>query len=135
MNRFGESRELIGAAVFLAAEKASSFITGTDILVDGGVVAEGGGRSAAGRITEGGAPVDAAAKVGIFTTSIGALTTLAGYYMGVRAADRAVERVAELSISQGEAWDDILRMRRRLADYVRFTSVIDVEPSQPEEER
>src|SRR5579872_2142585 len=34
MNRFGESNELIGAAVFLAAHKASSFVTGTDIRVD-----------------------------------------------------------------------------------------------------
>ena len=39
MNRFGESHELIGAAVFLAAPAASSFITGTDIRVDGGIVA------------------------------------------------------------------------------------------------
>ena len=36
MNRFGKSEELIGAAIFLAAEKASSFVTGTDIRVDGG---------------------------------------------------------------------------------------------------
>jgi len=35
MNRFGESAELVGAAVFLAAHQASSFITGTDIRVDG----------------------------------------------------------------------------------------------------
>jgi len=40
MARFGESRELIGAAVFLAAEKASSFITGTDIRVDGGYLSQ-----------------------------------------------------------------------------------------------
>ena len=40
MGRFGESRELIGAAVFLAAEKASSFITGTDIRVDGGYLSQ-----------------------------------------------------------------------------------------------
>jgi NAD(P)-dependent dehydrogenase (short-subunit alcohol dehydrogenase family) len=40
MNRFGESRELIGAAVFLAAPKASSFITGTDIRVDGGFLSQ-----------------------------------------------------------------------------------------------
>ena len=36
MNRFGESKELIGACIFLAAHKASSFVTGTDICVDGG---------------------------------------------------------------------------------------------------
>jgi NAD(P)-dependent dehydrogenase (short-subunit alcohol dehydrogenase family) len=36
MNRFGESHELIGAAIFLASQKASSFVTGTDIRVDGG---------------------------------------------------------------------------------------------------
>ena len=40
MNRFGESDELIGAAVFLAAPKASSFITGTDIRVDGGFLSQ-----------------------------------------------------------------------------------------------
>jgi NAD(P)-dependent dehydrogenase (short-subunit alcohol dehydrogenase family) len=40
MNRFGESKELIGAAVFLAAHAASSFITGTDIRVDGGYLSQ-----------------------------------------------------------------------------------------------
>ncbi len=40
MNRFGESQELVGAAVFLAAPKASSFITGTDIRVDGGYLSQ-----------------------------------------------------------------------------------------------
>jgi NAD(P)-dependent dehydrogenase (short-subunit alcohol dehydrogenase family) len=40
MNRFGESRELIGAAVFLASAKASSFVTGTDIRVDGGFLSQ-----------------------------------------------------------------------------------------------
>jgi NAD(P)-dependent dehydrogenase (short-subunit alcohol dehydrogenase family) len=40
MARFGESRELVGAAVFLAAEAASSFITGTDIRVDGGYLSQ-----------------------------------------------------------------------------------------------
>ena len=40
MNRFGKSEELIGAVVFLAAPKASSFITGTDIRVDGGFLSQ-----------------------------------------------------------------------------------------------
>jgi NAD(P)-dependent dehydrogenase (short-subunit alcohol dehydrogenase family) len=40
MNRFGESQELIGAAVFLASSKASSFVTGTDIRVDGGYLSQ-----------------------------------------------------------------------------------------------
>ncbi|HWI58877.1 MAG TPA: SDR family oxidoreductase [Bacillota bacterium] len=40
MNRFGESKELIGAALFLASSKASSFVTGTDIRVDGGYLAQ-----------------------------------------------------------------------------------------------
>lgn len=40
MNRFGESQELVGAAVFLASHKASSFVTGTDITVDGGYLAQ-----------------------------------------------------------------------------------------------
>lgn len=39
MGRFGESRELVGAAIFLAAEKASSFVTGTILRVDGGFLA------------------------------------------------------------------------------------------------
>jgi len=34
--RFGESQELVGAVVFLASQAASSFVTGTDIRVDGG---------------------------------------------------------------------------------------------------
>ncbi|MGN7358075.1 SDR family oxidoreductase [Paenibacillus sp. SAF-054] len=36
MNRFGSPEELKGAAVFLASEQASSFITGTLLRVDGG---------------------------------------------------------------------------------------------------
>jgi NAD(P)-dependent dehydrogenase (short-subunit alcohol dehydrogenase family) len=40
MGRFGESGELIGAAVFLASAKASSFVTGTDIRVDGGFLSQ-----------------------------------------------------------------------------------------------
>jgi NAD(P)-dependent dehydrogenase (short-subunit alcohol dehydrogenase family) len=40
MNRFGEARELVGAAVFLASAKASSFVTGTDIRVDGGYLSQ-----------------------------------------------------------------------------------------------
>jgi len=40
MKRFGESQELIGAAVFLASHAASSFVTGTDITVDGGYLSQ-----------------------------------------------------------------------------------------------
>ena len=40
MARFGKSEELIGAAIFLASAKASSFVTGTDIRVDGGYLAQ-----------------------------------------------------------------------------------------------
>ena len=40
MNRFGTSEELIGACVFLASEKAASFVTGTDIRVDGGYLSQ-----------------------------------------------------------------------------------------------
>ena len=36
MGRFGEAHELVGAALFLASPKASSFVTGADIRVDGG---------------------------------------------------------------------------------------------------
>jgi len=36
MERFGEAEELAGAVVWLAAEKASSFVTGQNIVVDGG---------------------------------------------------------------------------------------------------
>jgi NAD(P)-dependent dehydrogenase (short-subunit alcohol dehydrogenase family) len=40
MGRFGEPRELVGAALFLADQKASSFVTGTDIRVDGGFLSQ-----------------------------------------------------------------------------------------------
>ncbi|HXT11435.1 MAG TPA: SDR family NAD(P)-dependent oxidoreductase [Candidatus Angelobacter sp.] len=40
MNRFGDARELIGAAVFLASSKASGFVTGSDIRVDGGFLCQ-----------------------------------------------------------------------------------------------
>jgi NAD(P)-dependent dehydrogenase (short-subunit alcohol dehydrogenase family) len=40
MNRFGESQELIGAAVFLASQKAASFVTGIDLRVDGGFLSQ-----------------------------------------------------------------------------------------------
>jgi len=40
MGRFGEPRELVGAAIFLASHKASSFVTGTDIRVDGGFLSQ-----------------------------------------------------------------------------------------------
>ena len=36
MKRFGESEELVGATVYLASERASSFVTGTLLRVDGG---------------------------------------------------------------------------------------------------
>jgi NAD(P)-dependent dehydrogenase (short-subunit alcohol dehydrogenase family) len=40
MGRFGEPKELAGAAVFLASHEASSFVTGTDIRVDGGFLSQ-----------------------------------------------------------------------------------------------
>lgn len=40
MKRFGTPEELIGAVVFLASPKASSFVTGTDLAVDGGFLAQ-----------------------------------------------------------------------------------------------
>lgn len=36
MNRFGEARELVGAALLLASNGAGSFITGHELVVDGG---------------------------------------------------------------------------------------------------
>ncbi len=36
MNRFGESSELVGAAVYLASDAAASFVTGSILRVDGG---------------------------------------------------------------------------------------------------
>jgi NAD(P)-dependent dehydrogenase (short-subunit alcohol dehydrogenase family) len=40
MGRFGEAREVVGAAIFLASE-AASFVTGQVIAVDGGFLASG----------------------------------------------------------------------------------------------
>ena len=40
MNRFGESAEIVGAAVFLASSRASSFVTGIDLRVDGGFLSQ-----------------------------------------------------------------------------------------------
>ena len=39
MKRFGEPEELIGAAIWLASEKVSSFVTGATIRIDGGFTA------------------------------------------------------------------------------------------------
>jgi NAD(P)-dependent dehydrogenase (short-subunit alcohol dehydrogenase family) len=39
MNRFGEAHELVGATIFLASDKASSFVTGCILRVDGGYMA------------------------------------------------------------------------------------------------
>ena len=36
MDRFGEARELIGATLLLASDNAGSFITGEELIVDGG---------------------------------------------------------------------------------------------------
>ena len=36
MRRFGDAKELIGAAIYLASDKASSFVTGSIVRVDGG---------------------------------------------------------------------------------------------------
>ena len=40
MGRFGQAEELVGAAVFLASHRASSFVTGSDLRVDGGFLAQ-----------------------------------------------------------------------------------------------
>lgn len=40
MGRFGESNELIGAAIFLASAKAGGFVTGADLRVDGGFLSQ-----------------------------------------------------------------------------------------------
>jgi NAD(P)-dependent dehydrogenase (short-subunit alcohol dehydrogenase family) len=40
MKRFGESRELVGAAIYLASHRASSFVTGADLVVDGGFLSQ-----------------------------------------------------------------------------------------------
>jgi NAD(P)-dependent dehydrogenase (short-subunit alcohol dehydrogenase family) len=40
MGRFGKETELVGATVFLASERASSFVTGIDIRVDGGFLSQ-----------------------------------------------------------------------------------------------
>ena len=40
MKRFGEPNELVGAALLLASPRAGSFITGADICVDGGFLAQ-----------------------------------------------------------------------------------------------
>ena len=40
MARFGEAEELAGAVVFLASPQASSFVTGSDLRVDGGFLSQ-----------------------------------------------------------------------------------------------
>ena len=40
MGRFGEASELVGALLFLASPRASSFVTGADVRVDGGFLAQ-----------------------------------------------------------------------------------------------
>jgi NAD(P)-dependent dehydrogenase (short-subunit alcohol dehydrogenase family) len=40
MGRFGKSEELVGACIFLASHGASSFVTGSDIRIDGGFLSQ-----------------------------------------------------------------------------------------------
>ena len=40
MDRFGKADELIGATLFLASDKAAGFVTGAEIVVDGGYTAQ-----------------------------------------------------------------------------------------------
>jgi len=40
MGRFGDPSELVGAAVFLASARASGFVTGIDLCVDGGFLSQ-----------------------------------------------------------------------------------------------
>lgn len=40
MGRFGESSELVGAAIFLASARAAGFVTGIDLRVDGGYLSQ-----------------------------------------------------------------------------------------------
>ena len=40
MGRFGHPEELMGAVIFLASSRASGFVTGTDLCVDGGFLAQ-----------------------------------------------------------------------------------------------
>ena len=40
MKRFGKAEEIVGTAIFLASNAASSFVTGTDIRVDGGFLSQ-----------------------------------------------------------------------------------------------
>ena len=40
MKRFGEGQELVGACIFLASQRAASFVTGIDLRVDGGFLSQ-----------------------------------------------------------------------------------------------
>jgi NAD(P)-dependent dehydrogenase (short-subunit alcohol dehydrogenase family) len=40
MGRFGQAEELMGAVIFLASSRASGFVTGSDVRVDGGYLAQ-----------------------------------------------------------------------------------------------
>jgi NAD(P)-dependent dehydrogenase (short-subunit alcohol dehydrogenase family) len=40
MGRFGRGDELIGAVIFLASARASGFVTGIDLRVDGGFLSQ-----------------------------------------------------------------------------------------------